>query len=263
MGRVRSGLISVTFRNKPVDEVLALAVRGAIEGLEWSGDCHVPPGEIGLAREVMMKTLRARLTIASYGSFFLLGKGDREGASFDPVLDTASELQAPIVRVWAGDKPSRKTPGDEFAAMVEEARNIARKAAVRGVTIVFELHPKTYTDSPAAAVRFMKAVDDPFVRLIWAPRQGHRTEPMNHGIEELSPWIVGLRCFNRGERGERFPLAERGEDWLPNLGHFSGLIASMPLDRYAFISFVKGDSEESLLEDAGALNGWLATLRKK
>ena len=42
-------MCSITMRNLGADEVVALAVRAGLAGIEWGADGHVPPGEIGVA----------------------------------------------------------------------------------------------------------------------------------------------------------------------------------------------------------------------
>ena len=41
---MRPGLVSVTFRALPADEVLRLMLRSGLGCIEWGGDVHVPPG---------------------------------------------------------------------------------------------------------------------------------------------------------------------------------------------------------------------------
>ena len=41
---MKTSLISVTFRNKTVEEVAEIARKGGLEAVEWGGDKHVKPG---------------------------------------------------------------------------------------------------------------------------------------------------------------------------------------------------------------------------
>lgn len=42
-------LTSVTFRRMKPEEILRVAARAGIEGIEWGGDVHVPAGDLAAA----------------------------------------------------------------------------------------------------------------------------------------------------------------------------------------------------------------------
>src|SRR6187549_164575 len=94
------GLVSVTFRQLPPREIVDLARRAELGGIEWGGDVHVPAGDAGRAREVRAMTEDAGLSIVAYGSYYRAGEEDE--AAFAPVLDSACALGAPAIRIWAG-----------------------------------------------------------------------------------------------------------------------------------------------------------------
>ena len=102
---VRGGLSSVSYRNEPSQKVVALARGAGLGGIEWSADTHAPHGDFRRAEGLLMETLRAGLTVTSYGSFYRLGENDDPVSGFSPVLDTARRLQASTIRVW----PDRKS----------------------------------------------------------------------------------------------------------------------------------------------------------
>ena len=103
---IKSGLCSVTFRKLPAAEVVELVVRAGLDGIEWGGDVHVLHGEIDLAREVGEMTLAKGLEIPSYGSYYRVAESEKQGLTFDTVLQTAVALGAPLIRVWAGARGS-------------------------------------------------------------------------------------------------------------------------------------------------------------
>jgi 3-dehydroshikimate dehydratase len=73
---LRGGLSSVSFRNEASDKVVALARGAGLGGIEWSADTHAPHGDLRRAEGLLMETLRAGLTVTSYGSFYRLGEND-------------------------------------------------------------------------------------------------------------------------------------------------------------------------------------------
>ena len=108
---MRSGLVSITFRKLSPAQIVDLVCRAGLEGIEWGGDVHVPHGEVARAREVGRITSDAGLAVASYGSYYRAGHG--EGAPFETILQTAAELKAPLIRVWAGIKGSADADADD------------------------------------------------------------------------------------------------------------------------------------------------------
>ena len=55
MNAIRTGLTSVTFRQKTIDEIVALARKAQLDGIEWGGDVHVPAGDVQAARHATGK----------------------------------------------------------------------------------------------------------------------------------------------------------------------------------------------------------------
>ncbi|MHC4505194.1 MAG: sugar phosphate isomerase/epimerase family protein, partial [Planctomycetota bacterium] len=103
---IRSGLTSITFRKLSPEEIVRLTAEAGLDGIEWGGDVHVPPGEVDTARRVASMTSEAGLAVSSYGSYYRVGHD--EPGLFAPVLETAIALGAPIIRVWAGRVASRE-----------------------------------------------------------------------------------------------------------------------------------------------------------
>src|SRR5256885_10789300 len=68
------GLVSVTFRKLPPREVVSLAKQAGLYGIEWNGDVHLPPGDLGKARDLRELTLEAGLQVAAYGSYHRVGQ---------------------------------------------------------------------------------------------------------------------------------------------------------------------------------------------
>ena len=85
MNAIRTGLTSVTFRQKTIDEIVALAHMAQLDGIEWGGDLHVPAGDVQAARHAAKATADAGLSVLSYGSYF---HGD-EGEDFGRKLKEA------------------------------------------------------------------------------------------------------------------------------------------------------------------------------
>ena len=101
---ISPGLCSITFRSLATDEVLTLAVRAGVEGIEWGADGHVPPGG-GAAVEALRARCRdAGVEIVSYGSY--LGFAPADGRRDGNDRGRARLRARRSARRWSGSGPS-------------------------------------------------------------------------------------------------------------------------------------------------------------
>ena len=158
---IHGGLVSVTFRQLSCEEIVALVSKAQLAGIEWGGDVHVPHGEGTRAREVRRRTVDAGLDVPSYGSYYRPGQEHPppSEASFEAALESAGALQAPIIRVWAGRRGSADADEAYWRRVVEDSLRIAELAQQAGLTIAYEYHDNTLTDTNASALRLLQEVD--------------------------------------------------------------------------------------------------------
>ena len=72
-----TGLTSVTFRHLSPSEIIRLAQKANMDGIEWGGDIHVPAGDKPTAKIVKEQTMHAGLQVFSYGSYYRLSENAR------------------------------------------------------------------------------------------------------------------------------------------------------------------------------------------
>ena len=132
---IHPGLVSITFRKLSPAEIVALVRKAGLRGIEWGGDIHVPHGDIGRAREARALTEEAGLAVAAYGSYYRAGWSETNGLPFKRVLDSAVELGAPTIRVWAGGKGSADVDEAGRWAVIEDLRRVAALAATLVVSL--------------------------------------------------------------------------------------------------------------------------------
>jgi len=245
---LHSGLCSITFRKHSVDEIIELAQKGGIDGIEWGGDVHVPPGELEHAREVGQKMKAAALSVCSYGSYF---RCDQKSESFSDVLETADALGAPIIRVWAGRQDSDTASAEYRTEVVEYLRRAVIAAQELDITIALEYHGKTFTDTQASAQRLIEEVGLPGLKLFWQPRTGGIFENDLAELEAALPHLAHLHCFNWGPEGKRDarPLMDGARQWR----QFLDIVRGVQGDRFVILEFIKDDSPEQFIEDAKVL----------
>ena len=85
---VRTGLVSVTFRQLPADEVPEMAAKAGLAAIEWGGDVHVPLGNLVAAQRVKALSEVHGLEIAAYGSY-LRADGKRARTTKRNILSIA------------------------------------------------------------------------------------------------------------------------------------------------------------------------------
>ena len=140
-----AGLVSITFRQLTPKQVIELVTKAQLQGIEWGGDIHVPHGDIPQAKVVRQMTIDANLAIAAYGSYYR--SGHPETGPFEAVLETAVELGASTIRVWAGNQGTDYPDTVYHNLVVKDTQRIADLAAEAGIEIAYEFHGNTLTDT--------------------------------------------------------------------------------------------------------------------
>jgi len=244
------GLISVTFRNKTTEEVVSLALKAGLKGIEWGGDIHVPVGNINRAAKVSGLTRDAGLKVSAYGSYYTVGKSHDEGIRFADVLDTAEALNAPLIRIWAGEKGSRESTPGYRRKVLEETREIADEAGRKGIGLAFEFHENTLNDTYEACCELLTDMDHPGINTLWQPVHGAGPVINGAGIDMIRQWITGVHIFHWWPKAEmRLPLRQGAGDWKVYIDRLSGIQGTI----YGNLEFVKDNSPEQFLNDAETL----------
>ncbi|SCL29246.1 Sugar phosphate isomerase/epimerase [Micromonospora nigra] len=251
---LRPGLVSVTFRQLTPAEVVALAQPAGLRGIEWGGDVHVPAGDDEAARRVAALTAGAGLETAAYGSYYRLGHSAAEGLSPESVVRTAELLGAPVVRVWAGRRPSSEADAAYRASVVEDARRIADLAGAVGLTIAFEYHRDTLTDTRESTARLLEAVADLPIRTLWQPQPERDRAENLADLRAVLPYLANLHVFAWTPQRRRLPLRCRYSDWAAYLA----VARTAPGQRYAMLEFLVDDDPDLLGAEAATLRRLLA-----
>ena len=252
---IRSGLASVTFRKLECVAVARLAREAGLPGIEWIGDAHVPAGDLRRAREAAAASADNGLAIAGYGSYFRAGEKRADLPEFPLVLESAVALGAPVIRVWAGLRPSAEADAAYRAGVVKELVEAGERALAAGVKLALEYHARTLTDTDASALALALELAGTNVDFYWQP-PNHNVADNLATLRQLEPRLVNLHVFHwqaSATGQDRRPLAEGIAEW-PH--YFAALNPSR--DHFALLEFVRGDQPEQLLADAATLNFWLA-----
>lgn len=248
------GLVSVTFRQLSAERVVRLAQKAGLAGIEWGGDVHVPHGELGQAKRVRRLTERAGLQVVSYGSYYRVGHPAE--VAFKHVLLTAVSLGAPVIRVWAGKRPSAPDNDIYRHQVMIDAQRIVQQASRHNIEIAFEYHQRTLCDTPASTTDLLQRVGKEGIKSLWQPQTGLGFAENLMGLRQIQPWLAHCHVFSWRQTQQtvaRLPLAAHEAVWLPYLGQ----MAADKKNRFALLEFVQNDSPTQFLEDAATLVDWL------
>lgn len=250
-----TGLVSVTFRSLDATAVTRFAAQAGLDGIEWGGDIHVPPGNVKNAQEVRWATLDAGLVVAAYGSYYRLGQ--EEKISFGSVLETAVTLGAPLIRIWAGDRGSALAEDDYFAMAVEDSRRIADMAKDAGVVVAYEYHGDTLTDTAESALRLLKEVNHPNIKTLWQPPVGMDVDDCLNGLNSVLDWVTNVHVFQWGATSkEKYPLADGQSAW----SRYISTVQNTNREHCFLLEFVENNDPDVFLKDAAVLREWLSAL---
>lgn len=239
------GVVSVTFRALSPREIVDLCVSSGLECIEWGGDVHVPPGDVARAREVGQVTRDAGISVLCYGSYYRC-----DGSDFSPILESALELGASRIRVWAGQSES----SDGFERVLEDLTRVSALAQAQGGEIVLEFHGGTLTHQGQSARRLLNAGQSHFASL-WQPlRRIVGDEQIEENVAELRQVVPFLRHVHVYEWHEtqngKVSLSLHGsKQWPRYIQELRTLGLEVPL----LLEFVPEDAPEVLRREATAL----------
>ena len=161
---IKSGLVSVSFREFSVTKILKMCEKAQLDCIEWGGDKHVVHGDIALAEEVAKMSSEAGIEIASYGSYYKAGFSEMSTETpltFQAVLDSALALNTKNIRVWAGfGIKSAEINDDQRKEIVDDLLRIGEMSVKHGIKIGLEFHDNTLTDSNESAIRLKQELPD-------------------------------------------------------------------------------------------------------
>lgn len=249
---IYTGLVSITFRKLIAQDIIKLVSKAGLDGIEWGGDIHVPHGNIKIAKEVYKMTIDAGLDIAAYGSYYKVGCEKENDITFEQVLETATILHAPTIRVWAGNRSSNDIDEDFRQKVINESKHIAELSQKAGITISIEYHPNTLTDTLDSAYKLFTDLDHPNIYSYWqAPLYLDHKERLI-GLKRMKPWLSNIHVYHWISMN-RAPLLDGEKEWSEYINEIKGT----GKDHYMMIEFVKNDAPEQFLLDAKALKNML------
>ena len=239
---MKTSLISVTFRKKSVEEIVALAKNAGLDAIEWGGDVHVPPTDEAAIAKAKALCDENGLEISAYGSYYRATNEE----DFAPVLQAALKLKTPILRIWAGKgmaHSSQCSPEDRaiFTANIKKAVQMAEGT---GIIVATEFHPNTLTDDIDSALQLL--ADVPGLYTYWQPRHNQSVEECISDIRRLGKKCVNVHIFQRDAENKKVALVDGKDRWAAYLPEVKAVTDCQSVG----LEFVMGDTDEQFYADA-------------
>ena len=241
------GLVSVTFRDQPAEWIIEQCCAAKLKAIEWSENIHVFAGDETGAAALYRQTKDAGLAVAAYGSYYRLGEQEEPVRVFTESLKSAAALHAPVMRIWAGTKPSAEVSEAEFAGLAKEAALVSELAGKYGIQVALEWHRNTLTDTNESAMKLLAAAAHPNLYCLWQPTVALTVPERLEGLALLGDRLLNLHIYY-WPGGVKRPLAEGLSEWKQYLQ-----AVDKDAIRYGLIEFVMDGTGEQFLDDAAAL----------
>ncbi len=245
---IRTGLVSITFRDLEPRRITDLVKEAGLEGIEWGGDVHVPHGDVRRAEEVAALTADAGLKVAAYGSYYAAGQDHGGANGFESILATALALNAPLIRIWAGEKGSGDADAAYRKMVRDDVMRVTKLSAEENIRVALEWHSGTLTDTLSSARDLLHAAPDANLTTFWQPLPGRLPDRCRDELTALIDRLSNLHVYHWVNEAERRPLAEGADVWRRYFATARGCE-----NQYALLEFVRDDSPEAFLEDANTL----------
>lgn len=240
---IRTGLVSISFRELSPEEVVQEMVKCGLKYVEWGSDVHAPCTDTERLEQIVALQKQYGITCCSYGTYFRLGFTPIE--ELPDYIRAAKLLGTKTLRLWAGKKRADVMTPEERDAFFDVCRQAAKIAEDAGVVLCMECHRNSYTETKDGALELMQAVNSPAFRMYWQLNQMLPFEENMEYIQALLPYIDNLHVFYMKEQ-TRYPLRTGEEEWKTYLRQFTG-------DRAALLEGMPDRRIESLPAEAESL----------
>ncbi len=241
---MKIGIVSVTFRNESIESVFEYAKKAEIDGIEWSvGEKHIVEGDMTRINLVKKLSKEYGIEIFSLASYCYMYDFDE----CVKTLETAREMSAPVIRIWAGQKGSEVCSKEEYDLIVENTQKMAELAKRYSIKLCFEYHPNTLTDNADEAVKLIQRIDRDNVGLYWQMQGNLTFEENKKDFGKVKPYVFRNVHLNNYSSSVGYkPLEEIYDD-------LCGYFHDVDKDYNLLVEFVKGASLEALMADVSTV----------
>ncbi len=244
MNSFKTGVASVTFRNKSISEVVEIAKKAGINYIEWGADVHVKTLED--AEKVKALCDSNGIKICSYGSYYRVGSGDAE--NWKQICGNAKAMGASSVRVWLGNKNSEETTKEEYEALLNDLKKICSVAKEYNLLVCPECHDNTYNNNTDAFLKIRNELNADNFKTYFQSRYFRYDYDIDR-IERTFDFIENVHVSYRDLiKEQRF--RKKDKKYLDKL---IKKLVSMNFGGVVLIEFTKGSKEKNFIKDINKL----------
>jgi sugar phosphate isomerase/epimerase len=244
----KTGVVSVSFRQLSVDEVIRCTKEAGLSHIEWGSDVHAPYDDPEKLAYIAKAQEEAGIVCPSYGTYFKLGVDDVE--LLHGYSRAARTLGTDVLRLWCGNKNYTDLTPEEREFMLSECKKAAKIAEEEGVVLCMECHQKSFTNVLEGALDLMRSVNSPAFRMYWQPSTKDSVEYNLEYARGIKDYVDTIHVFYYKD-GKKAYLAEGAEDWRKYLAVFSG-------NEKLLLEFMPDGTPATLPGEAAALNSLAA-----
>lgn len=237
------GLVSISFRSLSPEEIIREVKNAGLSCIEWGSDIHAPCDDTEKLKRIASLQNQYGISCCSYGTYFRLGVNDTE--ELQKYIDAAKILGTDVLRLWCGDKSTGEYSEDEEKHLFGECKKASEIAEKNGVTLCLECHNGTYTELKEGAIKLMKEINSPALRMYWQPNQFTSSDENKRYARLLSSFTKNIHVFNWTST-DRFPLSQAVSLWKEYLTYFNK-------NQTLLLEFMPDDSIDSLITEAESL----------
>jgi sugar phosphate isomerase/epimerase len=191
-----------------------LAADMALDGVEPTSYYFPPDVTAEYLNRLKLHAFRLGLDITgtAVGNNFCLPPGpkrDEQIASVKRWIDHASELDAPVIRIFAGNVASGTTEDQAVAWAIEGINAVLPHAAQKGIVLALENHGGI-TTSPTQILRLVKAIDAPNFGVNLDTGNFRGDDPYAE-MAQLAPYALNVQVKTEIQRGGRARAKEEAD----------------------------------------------------
>lgn len=244
MGKLKIGVASVTFRNKTMEDVVAIAKNAGVGYIEWGADVHVK--SLDDASKAKKLCDENEIVISSYGSYYRAGSNNKP--EWKKICQIAKAMGASSVRVWLGNKDSEKTSEEEYATLLEDLKSMCCVAKEYDLLVCPECHDNTYNNSTCAIIKLKNDLGEDNFKTYFQSRYFRFDYDIDR-IEKTFGFIENVHVSYRDLKKEQH-FRKKDKMYLHRLLE---KFVSMDFDGIIIIEFVDGSKESVFVQDVEKL----------
>jgi len=202
---LKKSICTSGFKDWQLEEVLNWTGQLEIDGIElWIGhieNFQEKHGPLDKLKKLIQRFGYHVPVISGYTTFSsgISGEYDlqKEFKRMERLLDTARQLNCPMVRTFAGNRPSRHASPEQWSQMVYHLKKVMKLADLFEVDIALEIHYDTYADNTKSVKKLIEEVNHPRLKVLF-DGANLRVENINQmeSLAELYPAIQHIHLKN-------------------------------------------------------------------